>query len=129
MAQYIQKQGITAPVAARRAATGSALLPYLPGRRFWYADARAWGTFTVWSRNTFESQLDEEDLAERIRQEFGNELPWLLTTHPIRRPERYGYVLDHSENELGGVQRGKEAYALYRPGGESADEQADAAVR
>jgi hypothetical protein len=115
MARYIDERGVRGPIAARRAATASALLPYLPGRRFWYADARAWGTFVSWSPEVFTSGLSEAELMARLRAEFGDQRPWLLSGRPLRRPERYGYALDHAENQLGPTQRGHEVYFLYRP--------------
>ncbi len=91
------------------------LLPYLPERRFWYADAMDWGTFVHWSARTFGSRLREGELMDRIHRQFRTERPWLLSNRRLRQPERHGYILEHAETDLGEVQRGNERYFLYRP--------------
>jgi len=115
MAHYIDENGVPDPIAARRASTASALLPYLPGRRFWFLDVGDWGTFVDWRVEVFGSRLSEGAMIRRIHERFPEERPWLLSSARLRRPERYGYELAHVEADLGEIQRGTEVYFLYRP--------------
>lgn len=115
MALYIREQGIEAPIAAKQAQTGSALLPYLPGRSFWYVDAQRWGTYVTWTASTFRSRLSNDEVFRRLDEAFGAERPWLLTDRRVRNARERGYALVHHESRLAPLQRGIEIHWLYRP--------------
>lgn len=116
MAGYLRREGIAGPIAAFRSPHASALLPYLPGRRLWYVDGAKWGTFVHWDREvTQSSQLSDAEVVARVREEFGDDLPLLLTNRALEEPERLGYRLQHASTKLARVARGRERYFLYEP--------------
>ncbi len=71
MAQFIRVNGLqNRPVIACKAAPCSALLPYLPGVRFWYVGIRQEGTYLKWDTAHIQGKyLPTGDVVARVREQ------------------------------------------------------------
>lgn len=79
MAEFIRGNGLDRiEIAAHNAPQCEAVLPYLPGKKFWYAGIEEYGSFLEWDAK-YERGLDVwYDVAEgRARRRFAGK-PWLL---------------------------------------------------
>jgi hypothetical protein len=112
MAEYLRRELPDAPIAAWRAPNASALLPYLPGRKFWYVNGEEWGTFITWSRREY---FPRKEVLPRLYRRFHGNLPWLLLTRRLRYLEGYGYTLRHQEIGVEPEFARDERYFLYEP--------------
>jgi hypothetical protein len=94
MAHYLLCQGLERrPIAATYEA--ESVLPYLPDRRFWYADTRRFGSYTIWDLNhEHNAFLDPEEVARRALERFPAATDLLvITVEPISEPESKGLRL------------------------------------
>ncbi len=98
MATYITESGLADRViVAYPSPHASAVLPYLPGRQFWYADIQEPGTFVTWNRRYADNRAI--GVAEAARR-AGGAPGWgpgalLLLNEPLPAPEVYGLALRH----------------------------------
>jgi len=79
MAEFIRGHGLDRfDIAAHNAPQCEAVLPYLPGKKFWYAGIEEYGSYLEWDAK-YERGLDVwYDAAEgRARRRFAGK-PWLL---------------------------------------------------
>lgn len=123
MAEHIQSANYSEPIAAIPGTACSALLPHLPGRRFWYFEPRDFGTYIVWNTDLLTDdktallQLKQRDILERLDEEFGDDPVLLLTIYKLVPPDDEGWLLlhqetvDHWTSLWSGI---LESYYLYR---------------
>ena len=61
----------TRPIVAHRPTVATALLPYLPGKKFWYADKEEYGTYYKFDRHWKEQfSLPDEEVLQRAEKVF-----------------------------------------------------------
>lgn len=102
-------------VAAHNLTQCEALLPYLPGKRFWYAGLGEYGTYLKWDA-AFEGALNVPyPVAElRARQHFAGK-PWLLLfSVEMPNPAAHGFRLLYT-NQKPIFEKTDERYWLYAP--------------
>jgi hypothetical protein len=93
----------------------SSILPYLPGKKFWYADIEEFGTYVTWNKKFSENQeLTLDIIIKRINgNSFLKNNTLLLLNRPIQNPEFYNFVLIYKvENNIFGY--GDERFYLYK---------------
>ena len=115
MANYLENNKLTNNIiVAHRSPPASALLPYLPGVKFWYADIERYGTFITWGSKFFKNtNIPLKEVINRInKNHFPKHTTLLLLSKKI--PENYDSdfrLLHKIENGVFG--RGSEKYYLY----------------
>jgi hypothetical protein len=115
MAQFIDARFDDHAIAAHNLAQTEAILPYLPGRRFWYIGAGEYGTFLKWDdAQRLGATMPFEIAAERARRHFRGQKWLLVTSAPIPQPQRLRLRLIHATTEAVFGQR-DERYWLYVP--------------
>jgi len=93
----------------------SALAPYLPGTKFWYADIENYGTFVSWNFEWSNNHnISFEDIKNRMNEhDFSGDSTLILLTRPIPDSEISDYRLLHEvQTDIFGY--GNEIYFLYR---------------
>lgn len=96
MAGYLQRVAANdTVVVAHQSAPASALLPYLPGRRFWYAGTEQFGTYMSWRRDFVQGEkISHDEVLARVHRRFGASGLWLLLLNSaLADPERHGLRL------------------------------------
>ena len=72
-----------APVAALSPFTSESMLPYMPGKRFFYPGINDYGTHMQWTREEFQ-EWSREKLLMRTTAFFGSSCPlYLISDHPL----------------------------------------------
>lgn len=102
------------PVAAWPSPHAQALLPYLPGKRFYDPGTRAEFTYLEWNRATVDGwSLPEDEVVRRIDEKYppGRDVLF-LANRPVPAAERAGFRTVHLA--VGNVIMGDEQYVLYR---------------
>lgn len=95
-AEYIAANHLTStPIAAIRSAHCEAILPYLPGEKFWYVGREQYGTYLNWdSEWNKDYHLKEAELLRRVDRQFPDRNNLLLVaTQPLSNPDAAGYRL------------------------------------
>ena len=116
MAGFVRSHHIDVdPIAAHNLTQCEALLPYLPGRVFWYAGIQQDGTYLKWDA-AMERALDVPyPVAEdRSRQHFRGKRWSLLLNVEMPDPESHGYRLLYA-NQIPVFEKRDERYWLYQP--------------
>jgi hypothetical protein len=113
MAAYVRQT--SAPIAAHNLTQCEALLPYLPGRSFWYAGLEEDGTFLKWDA-AFERALSVPyPVAEaRAKQHFAGKKWLLLFNVEMPDPAAHGFRLLYT-NRRPIFEKTDEHYWLYAP--------------
>jgi hypothetical protein len=115
MASFIQRQHLDAvPIAAHNLTQAEAILPMLPGTKFWYAGLGEYGTYMKWD-TAFERALNVTyPEAERRSIEHFRGREWLLLFNvEIPDPASHGFRLLHVTPEP--FEKTDEQYWLYAP--------------
>jgi hypothetical protein len=115
MAFFIRDQNLgRIPIAAHNLTQCEALLPWLPGKRFWYAGLGEEGTYMKWDA-AFERALDVPyPAAETRSQEHFRGRPWLLLFNvEMPDPASHGFRLLHATAVP--FEKTDERYWLYAP--------------
>jgi hypothetical protein len=113
MAAYVRQT--SAPIAAHNLTQCEALLPYLPGRSFWYAGLEEDGTFLKWNA-AFERALNVPyPVAEaRAKAHFAGKSWLLLFNVEMPDPAAHGFRLLYTNRERI-FEKTDERYWLYAP--------------
>lgn len=115
MASFIHEQGLERlPIAAHNLTQAEALLPWLPGTRFWYAGLGDYGTYMKWD-SALERALNVTYPAAEQRSiaQFRGR-PWLLLFNvEMPDPPAHGFRLLHVTPEP--FEKTDERYWLYAP--------------
>ena len=116
MARYITENNLyTNIIVADSSPHTSSILPYLPCKKFWYADIEEFGTYVTWNKKYSENQgLALDIIIKRINgNSFSKNKTLLLLNRPIRNPEFYNYVLLYKvDNNIFGYRN--EEFYLYK---------------
>jgi hypothetical protein len=115
MARFIHARRLERiPIAAHNLTQAEAVLPWLPGTRFWYAGLGEYGTYMKWD-GAFERALNVTyPEAERRAVEHFRGRPWLLLFNvEIPDPPAHGFRLLHVTPEP--FEKTDERYWLYAP--------------
>jgi hypothetical protein len=115
MASFIGKQHLdNVPIAAHNLTQAEAILPMLPGTKFWYAGLGEYGTYMKWD-STFERALNVTyPEAERRSIEHFRGREWLLLFNvEMPDPAAHGFRLLHVTPEP--FEKTDERYWLYAP--------------
>ena len=102
-------------IAAHNLTQCEALLPYLPGKRFWYAGLGSYGTYLMWD-SAFERALDVPyPSAERRAIAHFDGRPWLLLFNvEMPDPPAHGFRLLYT-NQKPIFEKTDERFWLYQP--------------
>jgi hypothetical protein len=103
------------PIAAHNLTQAEALLPWLPGTKFWYAGLGESGTYLKWD-DAYERALDVPyPVAERRAVEHFRGRPWLLLFNvEMPDPAAHGFRLLYT-NQRPIFEKPDERYWLYQP--------------
>lgn len=116
MAVFIRDHHLeSAAIAAHNLTQCEALLPYLPGKKFWYAGLGEYGTYMKWD-SAFERALNVPyPVAEmRARQKFEGTRWLLLFNVEMPDPPAHGFRLLYT-NQRPIFEKTDERYWLYAP--------------
>jgi hypothetical protein len=103
-------------IVAHQSPHASALLPYLPGKKFWYANIKDYGTYVAWDKNySNNARIDNAEVIARMRAEFPDHSNLLLLLNrPLYSPAADDFIsLYNTACTVFGY--GKEQYYLYKP--------------
>ncbi len=106
-------------IVAQQPNACESILVYLPGRQFWYAASRQFGSYTRWNAlgaaREREQSIYPHMTIERARQQFDHRRRWLLLlASELPEEERKGFVLVfRSQRFVYAVKA--EQFWLYRP--------------
>lgn len=115
MATYIDHRFDDREIAAHNMFSAEALLPYLPGRRFWYAGIGQYGTYLNWNeRQAAGAQTSYERAAANARNHFRGRKWLLLVNSPMPNPAQHGFRLIHATSVVV-FRHLDERYWLYAP--------------
>ena len=96
MADIIKRNNLTHyTIVAHKSTHTPALLPYLPGEKFWYATFKDYGTFIKYNRKYGEGEkISNVQVISMLGKKFPDKSKiLLLLTKPIISPQSYGYTL------------------------------------
>lgn len=117
MAQFIDDRLDNYDIAAHNFYSAEAILPYLPGRQFWYIGLGEYGTYLKWNAPMRRgAAMPYEVAVVTAKQHFAqSKRPWLLLLNSkMPQPERWGFHLLHATSVT--VFRNlDERYWLYTP--------------
>jgi hypothetical protein len=117
MANFIKKNHLeNYIIVAHQSVAASAILPYLPGKMFWYAGIEEYGTFITFNKNYLAGKLvSNEQAITRMEKAFPDRAHiLLLLNNPLHSPELYNLRLLHkTEEKVFGY--GSEIFYLYEP--------------
>lgn len=115
MAEFITAGDFTDYIiVAHEAQHASALLPYLPNRKFWYPTYADYGTFLIWNEvYTEDLGMSNEEAIGRFNNHFTDAPHLLLLNNPLEPSQTSGYFLIYQTGQdIFGL--GKEKYYLYQ---------------
>ena len=115
MAAFIRDQKLDrVPIAAHNLTQCEALLPWLPGTRFWYAGLGEEGTYMKWDAALERALNVPYPVAEKLSVEHFHGRPWLLLFNvEMPDPAAHGFRLLHATAEP--FEKTDERYWLYAP--------------
>jgi hypothetical protein len=101
-------------IVAHTSARGSAVLPYLPGKKFWYADIREYGTYITWNKNYGNNRaINHEEVIARMKRAFQNRTNLLLLlSRPLDISEAEDFMLIY-KTDCYVFRQDAEQYYLY----------------
>jgi hypothetical protein len=116
MAEFIKRNNLdTNVIIAHPSPQASALLPYLPGKKFWYAGMEDYGTFVAYNKKLLDSKaISNLEVISRMRKTFPHESKKLLLLgRPLNLSESNGFELLYKVDNVFGYNG--ERYYLYKP--------------
>jgi hypothetical protein len=117
MAQFLISSGHDKKIiVGHRSTNASALLPYLPEKKFWYADVEGYGTFIVRNaRQVRDSYIPVSEALRRVVAAFGDRPDvFLLLSEPLDESQAKNYELIHKTGRKV-FGSGGEIYYFYQP--------------
>jgi hypothetical protein len=121
MARYLEAHGLASRrIVAHQSSRAVAVLPHLPGTKFWYPERRDFGTFMLWDRTYAEGQLQyATDAVLRMKETFAD---WqdpdrgvlLLLNQELPDAARHGYRLIYRTPGTP-FRADDESFSLYAP--------------
>jgi hypothetical protein len=120
MAEFIKRNTLdNFIIVAHPAPQASALLPYLPGKQFWYAGIEDYGTFVAYNKQFLDgSTISNPEVISRMNTNFPQESNiLLLSSKPLDFPESNDFTLLYKVDRAFGYNH--EKYYLYKPAEEN----------
>jgi len=115
MADFIKRSNLdNYTIVAHPSPFASALLPYLPGKRFWYAGIEDYGTFVHYNKKYINGSLiSNSEVIARMKKNFPEKSKTLLLlSTPLSSLESDNFTLLYKVDEAFGYNN--EKYYLYR---------------
>jgi len=116
MADFIKRTKLdNCTIVAHPSHYALALLPYLPGKQFWYADIEDYGTFVGYNKNFLNGKnISNSEVISRMGKAFSEQSKiLLLLSKPLSPPESNSYRLLYKVDNVFGYNL--EKYYLYTP--------------
>jgi hypothetical protein len=116
MADFIKKNNLdNYIIVAHPTPQTAALLPYLPGKKFWYAGTEDYGTFVAYDKRYLDgATISNSAVISRMKNNFPQESNiLLLLSMPLNFPESNSFTLLYKVDEVFGYNG--ERYYLYKP--------------
>jgi hypothetical protein len=87
LAEHLKRTGLDRQeIAAHRPPHGEAVLPYLPGKKFFYAGMEQYGSYMLWNAQYNRAYgMYDHQAAELARRHFGERPFLLIVTRPLGR--------------------------------------------
>jgi hypothetical protein len=87
LAEHLKRTGLDRQeIAAHRPPHGEAVLPYLPGKQFYYAGMERYGSYMLWNAQYNRAYgMYDQQAAELAKRHFGQRPFLLLLTRPLGR--------------------------------------------
>jgi hypothetical protein len=115
MGAFIDHRFDDREIAAHNLYASEAVLPYLPGRRFWYIGLSDYGTFLKWdAAQGLGAAMPYEIAVDSARRHFRGKRWLLLLDREMPQPERRGFRLIHATS-VPVFRHLDERYWLYEP--------------
>ena len=116
MAEFLRRNNLDRyEIAAHPPPPAESLLPYLPGKRFYYAGMHQYGSYMTWDRDyNFASTTPYSIAVAAAQQELAGKQWLLLVNERMGNPERAGFRLVHT-NIRPPFEKKDERYWLYAP--------------
>jgi hypothetical protein len=102
-------------IVAHRSVGSASLLPYLPGKQFWYADTESYGTFVIYNKKHLACRyISNDETISRAEKTFPNKSNLLLlVTKPLDFSKSHGFKLLYKvDKDIFGY--GPELFYLYK---------------
>ncbi len=115
MAHFIKGHDLNnCTIVAHPSPYASALLPYLPGEKFWYADIEDYGTIVHYNKKYVEGcRISNTEVISRMKDNFPQKSQiLLLLSTPLKLPESNSFTLLYKVEEAFGYNN--EKYYLYK---------------
>jgi hypothetical protein len=116
MARFISRSHLENEIiVAYQSPQASAILPYLPHTKFWYADIRDRGTFVIFNKRHEQGiRISNAEVILRAKAAFPHENNiFYLLSAPLENPQALGLKLVYEAHKMG-CQEAIETYYLYR---------------
>lgn len=116
MADFIKRNNLdNNTIVAYPSPQTSALLPYLPGEKFWYAGIEEYGTFVAYNKKFLDGKdISNSEVISRMKKAFPKQSKiLLLLARPLNCPESNNFRLLYKvDKDVFGYNR--EKYYLYK---------------
>jgi len=115
MADFIKRNSLdNYTIVAHPSPQASALLPYLPGKRFWYAGIEDFGTFVPYNKKFLDSRgISNSEVISRMTNAFPDQSKiLLLLSRPLSSTESKSFILVYKIDKVFGYNM--EKYYLYK---------------
>lgn len=100
-------------IASYPSARASALLPFLPDRKFWYMERREFGTFVIVKKGEYTRNMNNNQILQTLEEKFsGNEKLLFLTNKPVEKNKEYFQLLFSTKSRV--FYHPDEKFFLYR---------------
>jgi hypothetical protein len=114
MADFITRKHLDQYVIVAHRSGAGVMLPYLPGKKFWYADIEDYGTFVTYNKKYLVGRdISNMQAIMRVEKVFPDKSHLLLLlTSPLDFPESHGFKLLYKvDKDIFGY--GPEKFYLY----------------
>ena len=100
-------------IASYKSPSASALLPFLPDRKFWYLERKEFGTFFIFRKGEFTRPLNNQKILHLLEENFsGCEKLLFLSTNPIEINKEHFRLLFSTKARI--FYHPEEKFFLYR---------------
>ena len=115
MAAFIKRNHLDNYTIIAQRSGADALLPYLPGKTFWYAGIEDYRTFVSLNKKSYKGKnISNLEVISKIEKAFPEQSKiLLLLSNPLNLPESSSYKLLYKVDKVFGYNR--EKYYLYIP--------------
>lgn len=116
MARFIASSGIDREtVVMYTASDGEAILPYIPGKQFWYPEYGEFSRYHINDGRNKQPWLTWYEITTRVRKQFrGTRRVYFILSSPLVGTDRTGYTLLHSSLSKSFWANDTENYWVYK---------------